>query len=214
MGWIVQRLLDEIARVVCHRFARRALVVLHTLPVLFASLLAAAPAGALTLRIDASSDVLLPDELITATVRLLGIGDGGQDAVGAFDIRLDWNESILAIESIAILPALGVPGDALDVVSSGDGRVRFANVSLLSPAALAGIQGDDVALVSIVLRALTPGHTMLDPSLLRVGDAWGADLELDEIISPTLRVVPEPASITLVATGLLCAAFRTRLQRR
>jgi hypothetical protein len=183
---------------------------------LWLTCIASAPsARALSIYLDPAQAVLTAGDSTTTTVRVMGVGDGPSDAVGAFDVTLSWDPAVITLESVTFTDALGGASHALGSTTEGAGWVRLSAVSLLSTAALAAGQGDDLAIAVLSVRGLAPGITTLAPDGDALfGDARGVKLPITGTAVASIQVVPEPASLVSLGGGLAAyAALRRRRLR-
>jgi hypothetical protein len=166
------------------------------------SLPGAARAISLTL-VPSAPSVALGDPL-TVTLQASALAGA---AVGAFDVDLGFDPARLAFLSASFGAALGDVslGEQLTDVIAGAGTLNVAAVSLLDPVALAALQGDPVALVSITFQTLAAGTGAVSVDAALISDAFAAALAVDDRTGASVEVVPEPA--LALALALAAAAF-------
>jgi hypothetical protein len=135
-------------------------------------------------------------------------------AVGAYDVDLSFDPARFAFVSASFGAALGDAslGEQLSDVIAGAGTLNLAAVSLLDPVALAALQGDPVALVSITFQTLAAGTAVVFVDGALLSDAFAAALTIDDQTGASVDVVPEPAlALALgLAAAVLLAARRAR----
>jgi hypothetical protein len=112
---------------------------------------------------------------------------------------------------------LGSPslGEAWVDAAAGTGEASLAVLSLLSPAALYGIQPGAFGLAWIDFEAVGVGMAGFEVSSLVLSDAFGGPLIPDEILVGEL-IVPEPQPIASSLAGMIALEIlrRRRCARR
>lgn len=126
--------------------------------------------------------VNLGDQAIVS-LDVSGLGSGSAPSVGAFDIDLSFDSSILALNSVVF----GDPvlGDQLDLFSlgsifgttSGAGTVNVFQISLDFPDDLNLLQADAFTLATFTFDTVAAGSSLLGLTLNALGDADGLSLE-------------------------------------
>jgi hypothetical protein len=133
-------------------------------------------------------------------------------AVGGFDVDLTYDASRFTLIDVVFGGALGdvAAGDQLTDVVSGTGTVSLGSVSLLDPVALALLQTDPLALVSLLFEATAPGAGAFGIEAALLSDAFGAALTIGSQTGTSVDVVPEPALALLLALGAGALVRRRR----
>jgi hypothetical protein len=160
----------------------------------------------------------------TATVDLDVSGLGSGTALGAFDVSVGFNSSVVGFKSAAY----GDPvlGDQLNLEGFGTLQGSFASpgsaelfeLSLDSPAALTSLQATSFTLATLTFTGLTSGVSDLSLSVNALGDQNGnalpATLENGAITvgSGTTVGVTEPGQLALLLSGV--AAMGLVMRRR
>jgi hypothetical protein len=149
---------------------------------------------------------------IVLDVMVGGLGGTPTTSVGAYDLRLGYDPSLVAFVGFTYQPALGVfPGEAKVASSGGSGIIDFAAVSYLDAVALAGRQATGFVLGQITLQAIGTGTAVLSFARTELADGLGlALLPIDAAAGATLDVVPEPSVALLAGAGLAGLALRRR----
>jgi hypothetical protein len=160
-------------------------------------------------------------ESILVSLTIGGLGNFGPDSLGAFDLSVGFDPSVLTFTGYSLGGLLGDLGlsQALDA-STGDGgsAINLAEVSLLSPAALDALQPDEfiVAVLGFDVSGLASGATTL-LSILSGGllvDADGATLPITGTSGASIVGIPLPATPLLFLVALFgLAATRRSIAR-
>jgi hypothetical protein len=132
-----------------------------------------------------------------------GLGSGAAPSVGAYDIDLSFDSSILALTSVVF----GDPvlGDQLDLFSLGSilgatpgaGTVNVFEISLDFVDDLNQLQADAFTLATFTFDTLSAGSSTLSLSLNALGDADGLPLEATPTGGSVDVVGSEPPPVTV-----------------
>lgn len=132
----------------------------------------------------------------------------GSDRIGAFDIDLSFDSSLLGFNDVIFGTSLGDP--ILDtfttVTTSTVDQIGVAQISLLF--SLSGLQdGSDFLLFSLAFDGLSEGLSpvSIDSALIsdELGSAVGVDIGQSASVLVEPRAVPEPGILLLFAIGLV-----------
>jgi hypothetical protein len=174
---------------------------------------------ALSLSLSANPPVIkptFPGNLTNVVLDISGLTAGGPDSLGAFDLDVTFDDSVLELHSVIFGTSLGDEGlgEAITFVdSSTAGVVGLDEVSLLFDFELDAIQGESFTLANIILRGIAKGSSNLGLENVVLSDAFGFQLP-----DPTLQganvSVPEPATLFLLASGFAAMGlWRVRARR-
>lgn len=173
-------------------------------------------AGAVTLSLDPTTQTVVPSTLFNIDLLVGGLTTPGvpRTLVGDFDIDILYNPSQMEFKGYKLGTKLGDVslGEALDW-SLGDptasGAIDLAEVSLLLPQELSGIQTTDpFILATLQFHCLRPGKSVveIDPSdplfTYKVGDEFGSPLPVIIAGPAEVNQVPEPSTFLLFGAGL------------
>ncbi|OFI35198.1 hypothetical protein BFC17_16795 [Alteromonas lipolytica] len=164
------------------------------------------------------SDVATGDE-VSLTLMVGGLGDGVPDSLGAFDVDIMFDESLLTFMSYDLFDGLGdIDAFEADDISWGyDGAstINLAEVSYLFDFELDALQSSSFALADIVFQvgALAAGEsTTVSLSPLEFSDSSGVsllvDLGDDAVITAAQTAVSAPASSALLGFSFLLLYLR------
>ena len=191
------------------------MLTLHRIKTFLAALalvgLAQAPVShAALLSLQPDTSVASNGDTVSFELFVSGLGDFSPDSLGAFDLSVSYDTSVLSFADYSIGNFLGdLAGfTALDV-SGGDsgGAVNLAEISLLLPASLDALQPDSFLLASLSFDVLNlaPGATtsldIVDGAVL--SDAVGATLAVSTSRPATIGAIPLPGTLLLILGGML-----------
>ena len=137
------------------------------------------------------------------------LGNFGPDSLGAFDISVGFEASVLSFTSYSLGDFLGDVdlSEAIDA-SAGDvgGAVNVAEVSLLSVVDLDTLQPGEFILATLefdVINLAAGGETQLSVLLgSTLGDALGFSIEEIGLGSASIEAVPVPGTLVLLSASL------------
>jgi len=173
---------------------------------------ACSTAGAIEIFVAPSSqDVLLGDP-VSVDIVITGLGAGAAPSVGAWDLDVDFDTSLLSASSISAGPIGGLD---LGIVGSvfgppiGSGPINMSEISLEDPALLDLLQLDTFTLFTLTFNTVAAGTSAVSITLNDLGDSLGAPLQATttggSITINAPGVLSEPAPLALLAMGLLLA---------
>ena len=183
-------------------------------------------ATAVTLSLETSTPVVDPCTYFDVDLKVSGLGDFGTPSVGDFDIDILYDPTLMEFDSYSLGTYLGDVniGEALDL-SLGDpldtGAIDLAEVSMLWPWELDGLQPTEFILAELTFHCLGPGISdiSIDGSdrkfTYKVGNELGELFDVVTLGGPlTITQTPEPATMLLLGTGLAgLGVFRRKFKK-
>jgi hypothetical protein len=168
-----------------------------------------AHAQAIQLSISPISQDVPVGSLVSAQIVISELGSGAGPSLGAFDIDIGFNPSVLSFATVTFGDQ--TLGNQLDLFGLGSitsgtpsaGSVNLFQLSLDSAADLDALQAPSFALGTIQFSANGLGTSTLTIHPNSLSDSTGNVLTatvLDGAIS--VHAVPEPANVTLLVAGL------------
>ncbi len=152
-------------------------------------LASALPATAITLEVLPATQTVDQGENFSVDVNISGLGEFSAPSLGAFDVGLGFDPTLLSFNAIEFGPYLGDEAAAeaivgFDVLS--DNLMAF-EVSLLLPAELIDLQPGSFRLFTVTFGALAPGTSPLDLTVADLGDENG-DLLTADVVNGNVEV--------------------------
>lgn len=181
------------------------------------ALLLATHASAITIGVVPATQVTAPSSQVDVALAISGLGDPGAPSLGAFDLDLGYDPSILTLSSLTF----GDPvlGDQLDVFGLGSftgsapslGSVNLFEISFDLPSDLDTLQAGSFVLATVIFDVIAIGTSALDVSIRSLSDADGFFLQADTI-GGSVSSVPEPTAAFTFVSGfvILGVALRSR----
>jgi hypothetical protein len=136
-------------------------------------------------------------------------------SVGGFDVDFAFDPTQISFVGATFASLLGDVGlgEALTDVIVGAGTLNVSSVSLLSPQALALLQGDPLLLATLSFQAVGPGSSSILITNAEVSDARASAVSLDSFAPVPVHVaVPEPTALLPLSLGLALVLLRLRPQ--
>lgn len=150
-------------------------------------------------------------------VTVAGIEALAEPSLGAFDLDLSFDTTLLGFAGISFGSFLGGPADSIQSSSVAGGVVDFAEVSLVFPnVLLQGIQPDSFLLATLdfVVQPTTELTATLNLTQTVLSDGNGQRIAVTAAAPLTLElqgVIPEVGGMHVFALGLLVVILGQRL---
>lgn len=140
--------------------------------------------------------------------------DNTAPSLGAYDLDVVFDAALLQYSGISWgnqLDQLQLGSLALldDSAASG-GHLNVFEVSYDDIATLDAQQSGSFTLFSLFFNALAVGESQIDVDVLSLGDAEGNALTADQVSGAGVAVVPVPAALPLLISGLVLVGARIR----
>lgn len=188
----------------------------HIAAVIASALVMAAPAFAALITVTPSQPSLQVGDSLSVTLSISGLGVGAAPSVGAFDLDLLYDASVLSFQSAAFgnqLNILGL-GSIQSVDSSVAGAVNLFELSFDFADDLNTLQSDSFVLATLAFSVVGAGASDLLISILTLGDADGnpltASAQNAKVFVGTPSAVPLPAAGWLFLSALIMAGISRR----
>jgi len=185
-----------------------------------AMLLAASGARAVTIDFVPAAQTVTLGTAAQVDVVVSGLGDGVAPSLGAFDIDVAFDDTVLAFDQVVLGADLGDPDSILETVSGagllGPGLIDAFVVSFLLDFELDALQGDSVVIASLLFDTVGIGTSALTLPQVLLGDALGVPLALDapagsgSIQVAAASALPATGTFALLAAALALALARVR----
>jgi hypothetical protein len=180
-------------------------------PLLISVLLTAfavlAHAGPVRLEHTAFPDSVVPAQQTVFTFRVDGLVDAAAPSLGAFDLTLFYDSSVLTFDDA--LFGDPVNGNQLDLAGFGSlqfvvpntAEVRLLEISFDSPTDLNDLQLGSFQLAQLRFTAIAAGNPDVSLGPVELSDAFGNPIRFE------FAEVPEPGSVCLFVTGAAVLAL-------
>lgn len=172
-------------------------------------LMAAGPSQAILIEaVPAAQSVDLGDQT-SVDINISGLGAGTAPSVGAYDIDVGFDASILAFNSVAWGTGLDLSFGSIRFASPSSGNVNLFEVAIAPEVFVNALQPASFTLATLTFDTLAKGLTPLSLGVNSISDASGFIPLAAQTIDGSIRV-PEPSTLLLMLIGFsaLLLAFR------
>ncbi|HEX4937872.1 MAG TPA: cohesin domain-containing protein [Candidatus Kapabacteria bacterium] len=178
------------------------------------SLLGAGSASALTVEMVPATGSIALGGSLQIDVRVSDLTDLAAPSLGAYDLNVLFDAAALQYSHVSW-------GNQLDLEqlgsltledsgNAGNGLLNLAEISYDTIGTLNDLQAGNITLFSLFFTAVALGNTQVGLDVLALSDAGGSALTADAVSGAQVAVVPVPAALPLLASGLLLLLGRMR----
>jgi hypothetical protein len=162
---------------------------------------------AITLGFDPMQQDGIVGESVDVDLFITGLGDGIAPSLGAWDIDIQFDSTIVGFNSAVYGDQLG---QSVGGGSGTNGTLSLSEVSLESATDLNNLQAGSFILATLTYDLLAVGTSPLNITDFLLVDAFASELEAN-VSGGEINVVPEPATMLLLGAGLAgLAGFRRK----
>ena len=147
-----------------------------------------------------------PTEAVVGSTIDVGVRVSALDAaddVGGFDITIGFDSAILGFAGYVLGNELADPIFGSFDLSLGEGPVGVINIAELATLLDLSLQPDAFTLVTLTFDVLAKGISTLSFNAFAVSDGAGTSLLDANAADSSIRAVPLPGALLLMAIGLL-----------
>lgn len=177
-------------------------------------LLRGAPAEAIVIDFVPADQTVDLGAAVSVDLVISDLGDFTAPSLGAFDLDVSYDPSILSATSVTLTALLGDSTETLEGVDlSMPGLIDLFLVSLLPQLELESLQPASFVLATLSFDTLATGTSALELTDVVLGDALGAELSAiagSGSITVGDTGIPEPPLAALLVAALGLAVFRRR----
>jgi hypothetical protein len=185
------------------------------LPVLIAVFLIG-PARATTVAVKPNTQNAVVGSPVQVDLMISGVNSGTVSALGAFDLDVTFDSSLMTFESATFGTNLDVSGLGAtpSVRTQGGGTVNLFEVSLDTAADLVAHQPSIFNLATLTFNAVATGNSVINIGINSLADAKGESLAASVVPGNILvSAVPEPHIYMLILAGLGLLGYRDVIRR-
>jgi hypothetical protein len=159
-------------------------------------LLFAGRVGAVGLEVVSSDNSVLLGGLVDVSVVVSDLGNSAPPSVGAFDLELQFDNTLVSFNSASVGGGLGDIGlgEAVTGTVANATDVDVFEVSLLTPAELNALQTDSFTLFTVTFKGIAPGTAAFNVVLnAPLSDELGDPIDTPTLTNLALEVTePKP----------------------
>jgi len=172
-------------------------------------------ANAFTISLVPQGSVVNPGGSVAVDVVASGLTDGTAPSLGAWDLNVSFDSSVLSVASVAFGTGLDVLGLGFNIQGFDDSAAGFVNafeVSFDSTANLNSLQSGAFTLFTVTFSAASEGASLLGLTSNALSSAEGAALTASALngASVSIAPVPLPAAAWLLISALAAAGVFRR----
>ncbi len=141
---------------------------------------------------------------VNVDIVISGLDNNSSPSLGAFDLDVNYDASILGFNSVVFGSGLDLFGfGTINGFSDTAGKTNIFELSFDSESDLNSLQADSFLLASISFNAIADGNSLLNLNTIDFADGAGDPLVITTNTgNVTVNPVPAPPAIWLLGTGL------------